>query len=946
MGRWLCFAFCLTLLAAPALPAADEMRQEPHGQQTQIRPDPAGAETERHDQRLIQRRSAATIRSTPGPARVDLLAPEKYATPEDAEILQGWEALPSLGPSGRAAAQAYELSDMARGWQLYAAGRYAAAAESFAAAIEAADPQEAASARLGLAYSLIRLGRREKAIAHLAALTRGGYRLSETRPALAGLLIQAGRWAPAADVISKLPPEKRRVWERRLLEARLVEDYRALPRPSGPDALLGWLNNHSEALSACIRPDLFHAVGRELAAAGERGPAAALYRRLLECGLTPELRLGIVVELADWLPEEEALTVLRREKEAPRPAPAAREAELEAVEVRLLQRRLAALPVESDAAAGTARSILKLAPDDPEALRALAWHHFNNGRFETAESIFARLWERDPSSKELALALGYARLNSGRADSALDPLDRGAIAADAETRRLRELVYRQQASNAYAAGDWDQTAVFLEQLLLLDPADRDAMELLAWTRQHQDRRAEARTLLEAVFDERPRPDMAASLLGLYRADGDEARAAAFAGELSRDPDPGLRASAADFFFDRGAPITAAQLDPGPDRCYTHADSPRFEAFLYHRSKDGDDGFSRLEETALPLTLTFATELGREWSGSLTPRYLSSGGAPARPRAGRYFRSLNGAPVRHSLEDDLLVVQPELGLELEGRYHASVRLGATPLGGPVAPTATFDLRVSAPEGYIDLHRCDVRDSILSFVGQEDPYGRDEWGRVTRNGIAAGKTWPLSSEWWLSGSLGFNAYRGENTWDNESYHLDAAVGRTHRIDQDELSYGLFFTAQHYRRNSDFFTYGHGGYYSPELMTMAGPFIRYRTALCRDYWFDVQASAGWLHQRLDSSPVYPLFDGDTTGFTPEAAADARSDYDSDTDNKIGISLRLQGMKLITPHIAAGGFAGFDNSADHTEWTLGAGIQIFFDPQNLFWTRKDMLTQFGPCR
>jgi hypothetical protein len=132
----------------------------------------------------------------------------------------------------------------------------------------------------------------------------------------------------------------------------------------------------------------------------------------------------------------------------------------------------------------------------------------------------------------------------------------------------------------------------------------------------------------------------------------------------------------------------------------------------------------------------------------------------------------------------------------------------------------------------------------------------------------------------------------------------------------------------------------------MTMAGPFIRYRTAPCRDYWFDVQASAGWLHQRLDSSPVYPLFDGDTTGFTPEAAADARSDYDSDTDNKLGIRLRLQGMKLITPHVAAGGFAGFDNSADHTEWTLGVGIQLFFDPQNLFWTRKDMLTEFSPCR
>jgi len=60
----------------------------------------------------------------------------------------------------------------------------------------------------------------------------------------------------------------------------------------------------------------------------------------------------------------------------------------------------------------------------------------------------------------------------------------------------------------------------------------------------------------------------------------------------------------------------------------------------------------------------------------------------------------------------------------------------------------------------------------------------------------------------------------------------------------------------------------------------------------------------------PFYPLFDGDTAGFTPAAAADANGEYDSDTDNKIGFNLRLQGMKLITPHLAAGGFASVNTA------------------------------------
>jgi hypothetical protein len=52
---------------------------------------------------------------------------------------------------------------------------------------------------------------------------------------------------------------------------------------------------------------------------------------------------------------------------------------------------------------------------------------------------------------------------------------------------------------------------------------------------------------------------------------------------------------------------------------------------------------------------------------------------------------------------------------------------------------------------------------------------------------------------------------------------------------------------------------------------------------------------------------------------------------------------MKLITPYLAAGGFASVNNSADYTEWTAGIGIQVFFDAQNLFWTRKDMFSEFG---
>jgi len=926
------------LLAAAAPTASAQIRQEAPAQTRRSHPQPARQTTDEHTQAVIQRRSGEQFQSRPHDSRTEAAEPDwEYRSPEDADILEGWTDRPP--PGGQAA----ELSGRAKAWHLYARGNYPAAAQLFAEAMGSGDREEALNAQLGLAYSLLKQGKHAQAIPHLADLADQGYRPAETRPALVQALMRSGRWAEAEERIAQLPARQRPPWERRLLEARLLKDYQALAQTADASALTAFLDAHARARRACIRPDVFHTVGRRLAEAGGHLAATDLQRELLACPLPPDLRFAIVSELAAALPHDEALALLRLEKPDLRRTAPQLSGQVEDLELQILKRRLAAQPPDSELKARMAEEVLKMAPDDRDALAALAWYRFQRGEFEEAERLFGILSEQDPADKDVALGLGYTRLNSDRIATALDPLDRGRIAEDADTRKLRELVYRQSATRAYAAKDWDAAAVYLEKLLALNPDDPDARELLAWTRYRQDRRAEARTLMEESFAERPGPSLAAGLLGLYTADGDADRAYQLANRLAADEDPELRAPAGGFFFDRGAPVTAAQLDRDPQRCYFNADSPRAEAFLYHRSKQGDGKFGDLEETALPLTLVYPTELGRQWSAAVTPKYLSGSSGSSRPQAGRYYRLLDGAAKKQDWEEDLFVVQPEVGFELESRLHTEIHVGTTPLNGPVDATPTFEARLGAGGGYVDVHRSNVKDSILSYVGQKDPYSNDEWGRVTRNGIEAGKTWPLSSRWWVSGAAGYDYYMGDSVWDNQAVHLDAAAGRTLLFDGDEFSYGLFFSAQHFRRNSDFYTYGHGGYYSPELMTMIGPFVRYRTAACRDYWFDVQASAGWLHQHLDRSPFYPLFDGDTGGFTPEAAADADGEYDSDTDDKIGFNLRVQGMKQITAHVAAGGFAAINNSADYTEWTAGVGIQIFFEPQNLFWGRKDMFREFG---
>ncbi len=555
----------ILFLSASAPHGWAQVRQEPLDRVLRSDPPPARQSADDHTQGVTQRRSDEQVRTRAHDSRVEPAEPPwEYASPEDADILEGWDArFPAGAAKPPVAPGSPEPSALAQAWQLYRRGSFDAAAKAFTAPAASGNRQETLNARLGLAYSLIQQGRRDQAIAHLEYLVDEGYRPSETRLALIHALMQSGRWPEARAQIAQLPPDQRAAWEKRLLEARLLKEHRSLPRDAGLQALSAFVDSHKKALADCVRPDVFHDIAKRLAESGASQQATELRRRLLECPLPPELRQGILAELMNSLADEEALSLLEKERPGLRQAAPKAAAELDALELQILKRRLAAQPADSDAKARLAEEILKLAPADPDALSALAWHRFKRGEYSEAEKLFARLAQADPGNKDYALGLGYARLNSGSPDAALEGLDRGRVSEDAETRQLRQLVYRKQAADAYDSGQWDAAARHLEKLLALDPADAEAKELLAWTRYRQGRRDDARALMEESFAAKPSPSLAGGLLGVYTAAGDEDRARGMAERLADDPDPAIRAAVGPFFFDRGAPVTAAQLDRSP-----------------------------------------------------------------------------------------------------------------------------------------------------------------------------------------------------------------------------------------------------------------------------------------------------------------------------------------------------------------------------------------------
>jgi Flp pilus assembly protein TadD/TolA-binding protein len=959
----LCVYFSISLAGGPWCQADQQLYNQTAEAQSPEADESIGApsdsprqEAGRHPQEVMQQKSSESAVTRPHDFEVE----SKRQDPELDEILErpsvhlldkqmpygGTVLLAPPAPQTPPAPPAPRtLSDIEKAWNFYQQGNYDAATATFSSLIKAADKNLASNARLGLAYTRLKQGRKDQALMHFQRLVQDKYRLSETLPVYLELLLQNGDYAKAQNYISQLPVKKRAHWERRILEAKVTSDFNALPERVDYQTLSDFLLRNEPALSRCIRTDLFFEIARRMHEMNADAPSAALSKKLLACELPRQFRYGILSLLADSAPQSEALALVRTEKTSHLASAPEYLKKLEALELVLLKRRLNTLPLESAERVETAKAILSFSPQDPDALSAIAWHQFNNQEFSEAAENFSRLLRVRPNDKSAALGLGYCRLNLGEFETALSPLQEHNIPDDPETLALKKQVYKKQAEAAYDAQNWSQAASYFEKILLIDPEDVDTKQRLSWTRYHQGRYAEARTLMEQSYAGSKTPQTASWLMDIYSGMSAEKPAYNLARDLREAPQAEMKAIGADFYFDHRAPITASQTLNSPEKCYFNAASPRLETFLYYHYKDGESGLSKMMETALPITAVVPTEVGKQWSFTVTPKYLSSGNAPNEPFAGSYYNLINGTPQLNDLEDDFFVWQPDIGFEKEGRIFTSIHAGSTPFTGAVSPTPTFQLQFGTSNWQIDLHRCNVKDSTLSYIGLEDPYRNRDWGRVTRNGLLAGYTWSFLSDYWLSAAGGYNFYDGQNVWDNDSYHLYTAVGRTLWHDRDEISYGLFFTAQHYRRNSDFYTFGHGGYYSPQVMTWTGPFFRYRSALCRGYWFDFEAALGWLHQELDGSPFYPLFDGDVDGLNSAAADNALAEYNSRTKDELGYVLKLQGMKQLNGHLAAGGFVGFEKNTEYESWQVGLGLHYYFDLQNLFWKTENFFNTFGSC-
>ncbi len=244
-------------------------------------------------------------------------------------------------------------------------------------------------------------------------------------------------------------------------------------------------------------------------------------------------------------------------------------------------------------------------------------------------------------------------------------------------------------------------------------------------------------------------------------------------------------------------------------------SPSAKGGLAFRYRSGQEGLDRLTDLEVPLEYAFSPKYKGRLTLRATPVLVDAGNISSGDLATlRQFgtNAAVAAPLAKS------VAMNDSGLALSADYdtrqwHAD--LGVTPLGftqSNLVGGLRWQPVVGPMQVGIGFTRHAVTQSVLSYAGARDTATGRVWGGVIENSIELSGGYDLSGLG-VYGTLSYGSLNGKNVASNNKFELSAGFYKD-LVDSahDNIKAGLHVTALGYQRNLSYFSYGHGGYFSP--------------------------------------------------------------------------------------------------------------------------------------
>jgi predicted Zn-dependent protease len=348
-----------------------------------------------------------------------------------------------------------------------------------------------------------------------------------------------------------------------------------------------------------------------------------------------------------------------------------------------------------------------------------------------------------------------------------------------------------------------------------------------------------------------------------------------------------------------------------------------EGGIGFRGRSGESGLGRINEFSVPVKARIPIG-NAALLPAIMPVTINAGAIGGDPSTlSRYGANALAGLAGVRQPNNSLATGIAFGMGLEwGRL--TVDVGSTPLGFPLT-TIVGGLVWNQPLGdkmnlKLEASRRSVTDSVLSYAGVTDPITSLTWGGVTRNGGEAIISYDDTTIGVYT-KVAYGYYMGTNVADNQSYEFTAgAYFRPIKDESQELKIGISATYLSYDKNLSYFTYGQGGYFSPQTFySLTFPIDWTETS--GKFTYNAGATLGVQSFQQNSALFFPTnyyFQNAANILASSGAAAFAPIFPAQSNTGIAFGLRLGFEYAATERTSIGAKANFDNAYQYDQGTI----------------------------
>jgi tetratricopeptide (TPR) repeat protein len=362
-------------------------------------------------------------------------------------------------------------------------------------------------------------------------------------------------------------------------------------------------------------------------------------------------------------------------------------------------------------------------------------------------------------------------------------------------------------------------------------------------------------------------------------------------------------------------------------------APRADVTTGYRDRSGETGLSTLKE--LSGTAKVSTGFAGGRIGAQAQAVVIDSGRPAGSGLARFGRNgtaeAEGIVAEQPSELTQAGTQHDAGVAVSATYEGDLvqaDFGTTPLGfakrhaaGGLAFTPRFSPQAS---GRIWGERRPVTDSVASYAGTIDPVTGEFWGSVMKTGGGASLSWDRDGTGaYLDGS--WHHYEGTNVRNNHSMQFNAGgYARAYQDTRASVTIGINANYQAFGNNQNYFSYGHGGYFSPQSFFSVSFPVRFAMNTDR---FDIAANVapGYQSYEQDEALLYPTDPGAQSVLEQLKSqnSDVRARYDSLSATGFGLAAGASFYYGLANSTRVGGDFNVNTFGQYNEVRTSVGIK-----------------------